>query len=85
MWFGVIGKGNKSFNNHKCWEVVKNCSRFKIISTKPSVVLNETPLHNSPASNYCWTPRLIKTHQTKGSQGLLVERLQRPREEHFEQ
>ncbi|CAL8994921.1 unnamed protein product [Prunus brigantina] len=41
----------KSFNNHQCWEVVKNCSRFKIIVTGPTVLLNETPLHDSSASN----------------------------------
>ncbi|CAL2232192.1 unnamed protein product [Prunus armeniaca] len=32
----------------QCWEVVKNCSRFKIISTSPQIVLNEMPLHDSP-------------------------------------
>ncbi|CAB4316994.1 unnamed protein product [Prunus armeniaca] len=37
----------KIFNNHQCWEVMKNCSRFKIIPTGPTVVLNETSLHNS--------------------------------------
>ncbi|CAL2248245.1 unnamed protein product [Prunus armeniaca] len=41
----------KSFNNHQCWEVVKNCLRFKIIPMGPTIVLNETPLHDSPASN----------------------------------
>ncbi|CAL9004796.1 unnamed protein product, partial [Prunus brigantina] len=28
--------------------IVKDCSRFKIIPTGPPVVLNETPLHDSP-------------------------------------
>ncbi|CAL9001344.1 unnamed protein product [Prunus brigantina] len=37
--------------NHQCWDVVKNCSRFKIISTGPTVVLNETQLHDSPATD----------------------------------
>ncbi|CAL8162656.1 unnamed protein product [Prunus armeniaca] len=50
MWFGVIGQGKKVFNHDQCWEVVKNCQRFQIIPTGPTVVLTETPLHNSPAS-----------------------------------
>ncbi|CAL9018668.1 unnamed protein product, partial [Prunus brigantina] len=41
----------KTFNHDQCWEVVKNCSRFRMIPTCPIVVLNETPLHDSPASN----------------------------------
>ncbi|XP_021812226.1 uncharacterized protein LOC110755360 [Prunus avium] len=51
MWFGATGQGKKSFQNHQCWELVKNCSRFKIICTTPPVVLNETPLHDSPATD----------------------------------
>ncbi|CAL8089157.1 unnamed protein product [Prunus armeniaca] len=47
MWFGAMGQGKKSFMSHQCLEVVKNCSRFKIISTGPPVVLNETPFHDS--------------------------------------
>ncbi|CAL2265668.1 unnamed protein product [Prunus armeniaca] len=43
-----MGQGKKSFLHHECWEVVKDCSRFKIIPTGPAVVLNETPLHDSP-------------------------------------
>ncbi|CAL8173975.1 unnamed protein product [Prunus armeniaca] len=51
MWFGAMGQGKKSFLSHQCWEVGKNCSRFKIISNGPSVVLNETPLHDSLATD----------------------------------
>ncbi|CAL2277011.1 unnamed protein product [Prunus armeniaca] len=51
MWFGAIGQGKKVFNQDQCWEVVKNCQRFRIIPTCPTIVLNETPLHNSPASD----------------------------------
>ncbi|CAL2256169.1 unnamed protein product [Prunus armeniaca] len=51
MWFGAIGKGKKTFNHHECWEVVKNCKRFRIIPTSPPVMLNETPLHNSTTSD----------------------------------
>ncbi|CAL9012329.1 unnamed protein product [Prunus brigantina] len=48
MWFGAIGQGKKTFNHNHCWELVKNCSRFRIILKGPPVVLNETPLHDSP-------------------------------------
>ncbi|KAL6273198.1 hypothetical protein ACE6H2_023890 [Prunus campanulata] len=51
MWFSAIGQGKKSFNHQQCWEVVKNCKRFRIIPTGPTVVLNETPLHDSTASD----------------------------------
>ncbi|CAL2278951.1 unnamed protein product [Prunus armeniaca] len=51
MWFGAIGQGKKSFNNHQCWKVVKNCLRFKIIPMGPAIVLNETPLYDSTASD----------------------------------
>ncbi|CAL2259378.1 unnamed protein product [Prunus armeniaca] len=51
MWFGAIGQRKKSFNHQECWDVVKNCKRFRIIPTGPPVVLNKTPLHDSRASN----------------------------------
>ncbi|KAL6279195.1 hypothetical protein ACE6H2_016076 [Prunus campanulata] len=51
MWFGATGQGKKSFQSHQCWEIVKNCSRFKIICTVPEVVLNETPLHDSSTTD----------------------------------
>ncbi|CAL2257400.1 unnamed protein product [Prunus armeniaca] len=51
MWFGAMGQGKKSFQSHQCWEIVKNCSRFKIICIASPVVLNEIPLHNSPATD----------------------------------
>ncbi|CAL8998058.1 unnamed protein product [Prunus brigantina] len=49
MFFGATGQGKKSFNHTLCWEVVKNCKRFQIIPTGPTVVLNEMPLHETPA------------------------------------
>ncbi|BBG93293.1 hypothetical protein Prudu_001265 [Prunus dulcis] len=51
MLFGAIGQGKKSFNHHECWEVVKNCKRFIIIPAGPTVMLNETPLHDSMTSD----------------------------------
>ncbi|CAL9021217.1 unnamed protein product [Prunus brigantina] len=51
MWFGATGNGKKSFNHTLCWEAVKDCKRFRIIPTGPEVVLNETPLHDTPASD----------------------------------
>ncbi|CAL8077120.1 unnamed protein product [Prunus armeniaca] len=51
MWFGAMGQGKKSFVHFQCWEVVKDCSRFKIIPTGSPVVLNETPLHDSTSTD----------------------------------
>ncbi|CAL2274249.1 unnamed protein product [Prunus armeniaca] len=51
MWYGATGQGKKNFNHTQCWEVVKHCKRFSIIPTAPTVVLNETPLHDSQASD----------------------------------
>ncbi|CAL9000538.1 unnamed protein product [Prunus brigantina] len=51
MWVGAMGQGKKSFMSHQCWEVLNNYSRFKIISNSLLVVLNETPLHDSSATD----------------------------------
>ncbi|CAL8157807.1 unnamed protein product [Prunus armeniaca] len=51
MFYGATGVGKKSFTHTQCWEVVKHCKRFSIIPTAPTVVLNETPLHDSQASD----------------------------------
>ncbi|CAL9020112.1 unnamed protein product [Prunus brigantina] len=51
IFFGAPGQGKKSLNHTLCWEVVKNCKRFQIIPTGPTVVLNETSLHETPASD----------------------------------
>ncbi|CAL8175877.1 unnamed protein product [Prunus armeniaca] len=48
MFYGATRLGKKSFTHTQCWEVVKHCKRFSII---PTVVLNETPLHDSQASD----------------------------------
>ncbi|CAL8164607.1 unnamed protein product [Prunus armeniaca] len=45
------GQGKKSFVHFQCWEVVKDCLRFKIIPIGPPVVLNEMPLHDSPSTD----------------------------------
>ncbi|CAL8175051.1 unnamed protein product [Prunus armeniaca] len=51
MFYGATGLGKKSFTHTQCWEVVKHCKRFSIIPIAPTVVLNETPLHDSQASD----------------------------------
>ncbi|CAL9003949.1 unnamed protein product [Prunus brigantina] len=51
VWFGAMGQDKKSFLHHECWEVVKDCSRFKIIPTSPAIVLNETPFHDLPTTD----------------------------------
>ncbi|BBG98987.1 F-box and associated interaction domains-containing protein, partial [Prunus dulcis] len=53
----LLGKGKKSFNHTHCWEVMKTCNRFQIIPTGPTVVLNETPLHETRHRIYLWIPR----------------------------
>ncbi|CAL8119871.1 unnamed protein product [Prunus armeniaca] len=45
------GARQKSFVHFQCWEIVKDCSRFKIIPTGPPVVMNETPLHDSTSTD----------------------------------
>ncbi|KAI5338397.1 hypothetical protein L3X38_017668 [Prunus dulcis] len=50
-WFDAMGQDKKSLLHHECWEVVKDCSRFKITSTGPLVLLNETSLHDSPTTD----------------------------------
>ena len=51
VWCYWTWRGEKSFNHTQCWEVVKHCKRFSIIPTTPTVVLNETPLHQAQASD----------------------------------
>ncbi|BBH06428.1 hypothetical protein Prudu_018079, partial [Prunus dulcis] len=41
----------KKFQPYPLLGVVKTCKRFQIIPTGPTVVLNETPLHETPASD----------------------------------
>ncbi|BBG94588.1 Long-chain fatty alcohol dehydrogenase family protein, partial [Prunus dulcis] len=43
----------KAMDNHRSGENLSSetCKRFQIIPTGPSVVLNETPLHETPASD----------------------------------
>ncbi|CAL8989851.1 unnamed protein product, partial [Prunus brigantina] len=43
----------KAMDNHRRGENLsnENCKRFRIIPTGPTVVLNETPLHETPASD----------------------------------
>ncbi|CAL8170433.1 unnamed protein product [Prunus armeniaca] len=53
-WRNALTKAReniRSGQNLSDEEVVKDCSRFKIIPTGPAVVLNETPLHNSPSTD----------------------------------
>ncbi|CAL9028700.1 unnamed protein product, partial [Prunus brigantina] len=47
----ALSSRQKSFNHDQCWEAVKNCSRFRIITTGPTIVLNKTSFHDSTASN----------------------------------
>ncbi|CAL9001709.1 unnamed protein product [Prunus brigantina] len=51
MWFGATGQGKKNFVHFQCWEVAKDYPKFRIIPTGPPVVMNETPLHDSPSTD----------------------------------
>ncbi|XP_050150723.1 uncharacterized protein LOC126625704 [Malus sylvestris] len=42
---------NKSFNKWECWEIVKDCPRYKIVPIGPEVVMHDIPLHNSPEAH----------------------------------
>ncbi|KAM0959258.1 hypothetical protein EV1_024250 [Malus domestica] len=39
---------NKSFNKWVCWQIVKDCPRYKIVATGPEVVMHGMGLHSSP-------------------------------------
>ncbi|BBN68988.1 Long-chain fatty alcohol dehydrogenase family protein, partial [Prunus dulcis] len=80
MWFGATGQGKKSFNHTHCWEVVKTCKRFQIIPTGPTVVLNETPLHEMPASDSLMDSPMSTDSPIEIIQGLLGGRRRRRRE-----
>ncbi|XP_020418481.1 uncharacterized protein LOC109948940 [Prunus persica] len=79
MWFGAIGQGTKSFNNHQCWEVVKNWPRFKIITIGPSVVLNEKPLHDSWASKLPFDSSIIQDSPIQMEWNPIRRKVARPR------
>ncbi|XP_050119382.1 uncharacterized protein LOC126596760 [Malus sylvestris] len=40
--------GNKSFNRLECWQIVKDCPKYKIVATGPEVVMHGMGLHSSP-------------------------------------
>ncbi|XP_050117217.1 uncharacterized protein LOC126594971 [Malus sylvestris] len=40
--------GNKSFTRWKCWQIVKDCPKYKIVATGPEVVMHGMGLHSSP-------------------------------------
>ncbi|KAM1715541.1 hypothetical protein ACFX13_023657 [Malus domestica] len=40
--------GNKSFTKWECWQIVKDCPKYKIVATGPEVVMHGMGLHSSP-------------------------------------
>ncbi|KAM1245613.1 hypothetical protein ACFX15_036150 [Malus domestica] len=38
---------NKSFNRWECWNIVKDCPKFKVVPVGPEVVFNSTPPHST--------------------------------------
>ncbi|CAL8992588.1 unnamed protein product [Prunus brigantina] len=61
------------------WLQVSHCPRFQIIPTGPTVVLNEMPLHETPASDSPMNSPM-STHLSKRSRGLLGGKRRRRRE-----
>ncbi|RXI09891.1 hypothetical protein DVH24_027484 [Malus domestica] len=48
-WYNVKTKNkNKSFTRWECWNIVKDCSKFRVVSVSPEVVMNNTHLHYIP-------------------------------------
>ena len=50
MWFCAIGQGNKRFKNQKCWDIVKNCSRF---TTRGSFSCVKKTITHGSSSEQC--------------------------------
>ncbi|KAM1980123.1 hypothetical protein FF1_037435 [Malus domestica] len=47
-WYGAKTKSkNKSFNRWECWNIVKDCPKFRVVSVGPEVVMNSTPLYST--------------------------------------
>ncbi|CAL2269831.1 unnamed protein product [Prunus armeniaca] len=61
--------------------VMKNCSRFKIILTGPTIVLNEMPLHNSLASDLLLDSPMNQDSSIQREPSPIGRMRQRPREE----
>ncbi|KAM1144213.1 hypothetical protein ACFX2B_032652 [Malus domestica] len=49
--FYNVKNHNKSFNKWECWQIIKDCPRYKIVSTGPEVVMHNMSLHSSPEPN----------------------------------
>ncbi|KAM1034008.1 hypothetical protein ACFX19_038060 [Malus domestica] len=47
-WYGAKTKSkNKSFNRWECWNIVKDCPKFRVVPVGPEVVMNSTPLYST--------------------------------------
>ncbi|XP_050159030.1 uncharacterized protein LOC126632622 [Malus sylvestris] len=47
-WYAAkIKSRNKSFHRWECWNIVKDCPKFKVVHVGPEVCMNSTPLYNT--------------------------------------
>ncbi|KAM1079174.1 uncharacterized protein LOC126631143 [Malus sylvestris] len=48
-WYGAKTKSkNKTFTRFECWNIVKDCPKFRVVHVGPEVFMNSTPLHSTP-------------------------------------
>nr|CBL94176.1 hypothetical protein [Malus domestica] len=55
-WYGAKSKSkSKTFTWFECWNIIKDCPKFKIVSVGPEVFMNNVHLHSTPdhASHDC--------------------------------
>ncbi|KAM1249915.1 hypothetical protein ACFX2G_033221 [Malus domestica] len=48
-WYGAKTKSkNKTFTRFECWNIVKDCPKFRVVHVGPEIFMNNTSLHSTP-------------------------------------